>query len=293
MRLRWINVWVLLLIASWAAASAPATRPFPGVDYVHEMRKDPPQQLHIVSIDLANPRISLHVVRAADPDGDGPWQTTMQRTTTLAAENQLDLAVNGDFFGGKDKKTIAGKTVTYYADNWAYVTGMAMSDGKLWSDKKGRFGLVVHADGHITIEMLNAPPPTARQIIGGSHQLVVAGKFNISPGGDRAPRTAAGIDASGKKLTLLVVDGRQNGYAAGMTLRELTDELLRLGCQEAINLDGGGSTALVFRQDGGNGYKIMNRPSDGSNLPVPMSVERPVANAFGVRIGPAPEPVGK
>ncbi len=60
----------------------------------------------------------------------------------------------------------------------------------------------------------------------------------------RQPRTAFGIRADGSYL-LFVTDGRRTGYAAGLTLTALADTLLALGCTDAINLDGGGSTALV------------------------------------------------
>ena len=45
---------------------------------------------------------------------------------------------------------------------------------------------------------------------------------------------------------LVVVDGRRRGYSDGMTLRELADLMRGLGARDAINLDGGGSTTLVY-----------------------------------------------
>lgn len=277
-------VWaVVLLLAGCAAARRPVTQPFAGVSYEHQTEKFPPQQIHVVSIDLADPHVSLHVVREPDPDGDGPWQTTLARTSELAAQNHLDVAINGDFFACKETRNVGSKKVAYFEGNWSRVIGMAMSDGQAWSAKPGRCALVVHADGHITIGKLETVPASARQIVGGSAQIVTGGK-NTAKGTETAPRTAAGIDATGKKLVLLVVDGRQPGYAAGMTLPELADEMRKVGCVDAINLDGGGSSTLVFHDEQQDKYKIVNRPSDGSTLPIPLSLERPVANAFGVRI---------
>lgn len=80
----------------------------------------------------------------------------------------------------------------------------------------------------------------------------------------RHPRTAVGID--GRRLVLAVVDGRQEPYSAGMTLAELTGLMAELGCKEALNLDGGGSTTIWVRD------RVRNSPSDG--------VERPVANCL-------------
>jgi len=90
----------------------------------------------------------------------------------------------------------------------------------------------------------------------------------------RHPRTAVGIAASGRRLLLVTVDGRQHPYSDGMTLRELAEFFLELGVPTAINLDGGGSTTLVVRGPSG-ALRIANRPSDREG-------ERPVANALVV-----------
>jgi hypothetical protein len=71
----------------------------------------------------------------------------------------------------------------------------------------------------------------------------------------RHPRTAIGWN--GEKFFLVVVDGRQKGLSIGMTFPELADLMKQLGCDQALNLDGGGSSTLWL--DG----EIMNSPSDG------------------------------
>ena len=92
----------------------------------------------------------------------------------------------------------------------------------------------------------------------------------------RHPRTAVGIARSGRRLLLVVVDGRQKGYSDGMTLRELADVMRALGAREAINLDGGGSTTLVYAEPRGDGaLRIANRPSDAVG-------ERPVGDALAI-----------
>ncbi|MBL0939456.1 MAG: phosphodiester glycosidase family protein [Gemmatimonadaceae bacterium] len=86
------------------------------------------------------------------------------------------------------------------------------------------------------------------------------------------PRTAIGFSRDGKRAWLVVVDGRQPGYSMGMSLTQ-TGELLRmLGATEGINLDGGGSSALVVRDPESGAGVLRNRPSDPS--------ERPVGNAL-------------
>jgi hypothetical protein len=81
---------------------------------------------------------------------------------------------------------------------------------------------------------------------------------------ERHPRSAIGWNEN--HYFLVTVDGRQKGVSAGMTLNELAAYLVELGCQEAMNLDGGGSATLWF-----NG-KVRNHPCDG--------YEREVANSL-------------
>jgi large repetitive protein len=81
---------------------------------------------------------------------------------------------------------------------------------------------------------------------------------------ERHPRAAVGWN--GTYFFLVEVDGRQKGLSAGMTLDELAKLLADLGCEEAMNLDGGGSAELWY--DG----QVRNSPCD--------RVEREIANCL-------------
>jgi exopolysaccharide biosynthesis protein len=83
---------------------------------------------------------------------------------------------------------------------------------------------------------------------------------------NRHPRTAVGIRKDGS-LVFITVDGRRPSQSVGMTIAEIADLMRELGCTDAINLDGGGSTTMVIRD------KVVNHPSDPSG-------ERPVGNAL-------------
>ena len=78
---------------------------------------------------------------------------------------------------------------------------------------------------------------------------------NINPDLEKgaAPRSAIGITKDGKVL-LYTIDGRQPGYSYGVQLRTLATRMKELGCVDAINLDGGGSTVMYV-----NGV-IVNKP---------------------------------
>ena len=85
----------------------------------------------------------------------------------------------------------------------------------------------------------------------------------------RHPRTVNGVDGRGS-IWLIAVDGRQPAYSIGMTLPDLVQLADRLGLQDALNLDGGGSTTMVVKG------KIVNRPSDAAG-------PRAVSDAIVVR----------
>ena len=94
--------------------------------------------------------------------------------------------------------------------------------------------------------------------IGGGPALVHLGQptgKSAARSSERHPRSAFGWNE--RHCFLVVVDGRQAGLSVGMTLAELSEFLVELGCQEAINLDGGGSTELIL-----NG-QVLNSPCYG------------------------------
>lgn len=88
-----------------------------------------------------------------------------------------------------------------------------------------------------------------------------------------APRTAAGVGRGGRRLYLVVVDGRSE-RSGGVTVAELAALLDRAGADDAVNLDGGGSSTFVVRGPGEPAATVRNAPSDGA--------ERAVANGIGI-----------
>jgi phosphodiester glycosidase len=97
-----------------------------------------------------------------------------------------------------------------------------------------------------------------------------SGQFDSDITDGRHPRAAIGI--SDEDLYLVTCDGRRSGVDAGLTLEELADFMLVLGCRDAMNLDGGGSTTLVHR-----GH-LLNRPYSEQDQPAPAS--RPIVSAL-------------
>ena len=91
--------------------------------------------------------------------------------------------------------------------------------------------------------------------------LLQNGEPTVSSDWYRHPRTTVGMTAEGE-IVLMTVDGRQtdkNMY--GMTYQELQATMKYYGCVDAYNMDGGGSTTMIIRNNEG-GFDVMNSPSD-------------------------------
>ncbi len=122
--------------------------------------------------------------------------------------------------------------------------------------------------------------------VGGGPQLLIDGKKITlkSASAERMsqsfvetwhPRTAVGIKEDGRTLVIVTVDGRQPGRAVGIDLFDLADIMKEAGCVSAMNLDGGGSTSLMVRNE------LANFPSDGGG-------PRAVTNALVVSHSSSP-----
>jgi hypothetical protein len=281
-----VALWVLPLIAR---AEMPE-RPYPSVKYIYEKRETPqPQKIYVAAVDLTDPNVRVKVSRGgADPDGDGKWTTTLMPPTKIADREGFDIVINGDFFthlSGKDAEGAAALK-EFQGGTPATVAGPAVTDGKVWAPTtKPRASFLIDREKHPSIAVVLDPPADAYEVIAGSDVVVKNGK-NVAPPGNKPgfargphPRTAVGIADDGKTLLLVVIDGRKKGEAIGMSLTEVGDVMLKYGAQQAINLDGGGSSVLAIRNPRTRAMQIMNDPSDGR--------ERSVANVLGVSVRPS------
>jgi hypothetical protein len=116
--------------------------------------------------------------------------------------------------------------------------------------------------------------------ISGNKILLLHGVRRVVDDRELHPRTAIGIDQDTGQVLMLVVDGRQS-FSRGYTMVELANLMQTLGAEDALNLDGGGSsTMLAFGPDGL--VEVRNSPSDG--------FERRVANGLVVNYSPPATP---
>ncbi|GAA3433237.1 phosphodiester glycosidase family protein [Kutzneria kofuensis] len=185
---------------------------------------------------------------AATPTGDGVEAVLDAHDTVTALQPRGgDVPANGHVLQG-------------IGTGAAWLTAHARPGTKLRIDSRvvDQHGRTVHAQG-----VVNGGPWLVRD----GRVSVDAVADGISHPGDpsylygwavkRNPRTMVGIDRSGR-LVVVTVDGRQPGYSEGFSLLEGAHLLAGLGAVTAMNLDGGGSTAMAV-----NG-KLVTSPSDAT-----------------------------
>ena len=112
-------------------------------------------------------------------------------------------------------------------------------------------------------------------IAGFGSVLIDNGKIVVSHAdsytSSRASRTAVGITKTGK-VVFMVLDGRQEPVSCGGSMQEIAQIMQEAGCIYAINLDGGGSTTYVAKQEGEDELSLVSSPSDGFERSVATSL---------------------
>ncbi len=233
-----------------------------------------PWAVHLVEANLRRCDIGLDVLR---PEERGSGRPGLETVTSMVARSSAServlAAVNADFFTPEGDalgtEIVRGKVMSARErPTLAWRRGSApwMGRGEITGDSL-RLGwtLALDEDDGVT------------EAVGGFPQLVEGGEpvrdlgtaERTSFGATRHPRTAVGYDPRSGRLWLAVVDGRQSSYSVGMSLPELAELMRALGATEALNLDGGSSSAMVVEG------RLASHPSDPEG-------ERPVVNALAV-----------
>jgi hypothetical protein len=230
-----------------------------------------PWAIHLVSAEIARCELDLVVVPAMNEAGTERLRTPLTRMIPGAPSVPL-AGVNGDFFR-LDNGDPLGSEITETTSRFSTRPAFAWGPGRVpWIGVPERAGDQL-AFGPDTI----APGPggDGTEVVGGYPELLdrglVVGDLGVTAGpgfaSARHPRTAVGYDNERQLLWLVVVDGRQAPRSVGMSLPELASLFLWLGADEALNLDGGGSSAMLL------GEQLVNTPSDAEG-------ERPVGNSL-------------
>ncbi|MGP9527957.1 phosphodiester glycosidase family protein [Glutamicibacter sp. AOP5-A2-18] len=184
---------------------------------------------------------------------DSFGENITETTSVIAENNSAIFAINGDYYGFRD-------------------TGIIIRNGVAYRDKGAREGLAFYKDGSVkaydetsteadtlvsegvwqTVSFGPTVVKNSKQVDGIDDVEVDTNFGNHSIQGQQ-PRTAIGI-IDDNHYVFVVVDGRSEGYSVGVTMPELAQIMLDLGCKTAYNIDGGGSSTMYF-----NG-KLVNNP---------------------------------
>ncbi|WP_417361594.1 phosphodiester glycosidase family protein [Galbibacter sp.] len=222
---------------------------------------DSKQSITVFEIDLSKGTIEL-----ALPHVESGFVTTSE----FAEQTDAIVAINGSFFNTKT----GGSTVFLKQDGKVY-----SRTGEKFTSYRENAGFAVNKKGDISIierpeegwkSLVSYPTLLASGPLLINQEEIVSQKdqkFNTN----RHPRTAIGITKD-NRLIAVVVDGR-NANAHGASIQELSIIMEALGCTDAMNLDGGGSSAAWVKGQG-----IVNYPSD--NKKWDHLGERAVANAL-------------
>ncbi|MDD5706311.1 MAG: phosphodiester glycosidase family protein [Kiritimatiellae bacterium] len=264
--------WFYLLLPLCCCGCVSLTAPAPALSYRRCVRTDPrPLRVHAVRYDLRSPKYEIvAAVAAPDPDGVGPAETRLAYPEITVSNHALVVAVNANAFS-----TLAaanGDRPKSYLHGWPVdIAGAVIADGVCRSQADGHANFWMDAAGRPHISGAS-PPADARQAVAGFGLLLTNGVPAVAPGThtNLAPRSAVGLDRSRRYLWIVVADGRQEGYSEGLNLYELSELMRELGCHEALNLDGGGSSALFYTERQGMPARLMNSPSQFLTRPVPV-----------------------
>jgi exopolysaccharide biosynthesis protein len=203
-------------------------------------------------------------------------------TSKFAKDSGAVVAMNGSFYNMKKPYNSVCYFKKHGVEEFVFNEKMAQRDnGAVAISAKGKLS-VYPADasepGNVAPAQTWPAALDAVSVVSSGPVLLVDGKDarldDNSFNRNRHPRSAVGT--AGKKVYLVTVDGRNAENAQGVSLWEFTKIMRWIGAEDALNMDGGGSTTLYVEGENGNG--IVNHPSD--NKKFDRQGERHVVNSL-------------
>ncbi len=228
------------------------------------------QEQEVVAYDANGDRIVYYAITANvatnsdvqvkanyhDNDNTGNWgKATVIEQANAATEK-------------RGYNVVATTNAAYYNVSTGQPTGAFFMEGvningNAMGDQKPFFAIL--KDGTAMIGQQGTFSQYADQVqeaVGGWTMLVWDGKI-VNNGTSKYPRSTVGVKANGD-VVLMVADGNQKPYSAGLTYREQAEVMLNLGCVAAVELDGGGSATYAAKLEGTDELVIRNSCCDGT-----------------------------
>ena len=249
---------VLMLVPAFALASEPESKT------IEETIRFKDDKLEIVidqwcyAFKKTDLRFFVAHVHTTDPlqlrtafAGEEYSRDNVEATSAIAERHDAVLAINGDYYNFKDKNGLVIRNGVLYRDKpTTRDILLVMKDGTFKAMPRGRYpggqGEQLIAEGVEQAFMFGPLLVDEGEIVELPEKYFISMKDNITE-----PRTAIG-QVDDNHYVFIVVDGRRDGWSEnGMTLKRLQQIFVEEGCRIAYNLDGGGSSTLIF-----NGERI-------------------------------------
>ncbi|MBX7244107.1 MAG: phosphodiester glycosidase family protein [Candidatus Sumerlaeaceae bacterium] len=244
----------------------------PGTIYRTASNASPKWQIRILEVDLTDKNIELTPVKSQN-------YPALETVSSMANRVHAIAAVNAGYFD-------TGGTGGSYSV--LKIDGVTVTNNVASRPPRSTFGIWDNHNSKVVGARINSsgvPSPLAEpdwsgvvDAIGGGPNLVTTGTVDVNENDEQTtsgsgsginsdtaqPRTAVGWISATRRVFFVTVDGRQPAWSTGMTCVDLAKLMIDLGCDRAINYDGGGSTEMWV-----NGA-VVNQPSDGSERPNAM-----------------------
>ena len=301
MRIRLTALAVCVCLAG-VEAQETVRRPFLGVTHITRIATSPRDvRMHIVTIDLGAPGIRFTVT----PPG-GPRETIRQTTLQFLQEERAQVAINAHFFLPFPSANPFASLIGFAASNGIVYSAFEVPEQSyaiaarapaINIDAGNRAGIVRARPGGADTDVNERV--TLWNAVAGSAQIITNGVKTVPlyedaqhPGAQLAPGGPAGysntnswydqlnartvIGLANRQRTLILFTVDRAAGSLGMSLGEVADVLIRdYRVEQALNLDGGGSTTLAMEDPMTHERSIVNHSSDnpagravGSNLAV-------------------------
>lgn len=251
------------------------------------------QSVSYMEVDLNNPNVDVKFNYREAYVGSLPFgDPSFPRARTSILANEIPgakVAINGTYFNTNSYDPANPSAPWGGGNTYLKVDGNVIVTNDGSNVNRYMQGLLFNNTGDLTISRKDGPwnnahPSWQNMMISGPVLLEDGVIETYTPDNTHAnarhPRTAVGLIEATDTLILLTVDGRTD-RALGMSCTELAQVMLALGCDQAMNLDGGGSTTLWAAIEPNNG--VVNYPSD--NNAYDRGGERGAANIVAVISG--------
>ena len=226
------------------------------VSYSHKLYADKNgAPVHAFVMKFSEEKAHIYVGTPGDGYVSVKARATIPDMIDDAVKNGHDIVcgVNADFFD-------------MFGDG--HPSGLCVKNGRTVANENSPrpFIALLKNGSHILTDLHQTPGirESILQAAAGLQMIVKDGRlYDYAPlepfGYTRHPRTAAGVTKDGSVI-LTVVDGRIPAYSNGASLVDLAKLMLEEGAERAVNLDGGGSSAVYTKKDGC--FSLRSRPAD-------------------------------